>query len=186
MVELHSRLSYVRSRGTAWQDLSLASGTAHGRPVWLLEPAAELVYLLVHCYQHLPFSLLQWVDEILQLSERLPPRPLPEVPAMIGRFRSRNVVVAVTTILRAAIGADALPQIDVGAVAASRLRLRLHQALFVPRNTDLFTPLPGRAKWLEKLRPLLLADTLADGFVDFARTLRVHFYTRWPTRIPPG
>jgi Uncharacterised nucleotidyltransferase len=193
VLELHSRLGYAYGRGSTWKNLSrshsTANATVHDRPAYLLTPPAEFMYLLTHCYKHVPFTLLGWVHEILELSDRLPSQPLPEIVATARRQRCRHVLAAVTTIFRRALGDDALPQISIPALDVDPTRIAIHDALFLRSETPHINPLSPpqkRSMWIEELRAYLLADTANDVALDFIRMAQIHYHARWPTRIRPG
>lgn len=185
VLELHSRLGYAYGRGSTWKDLSpsqsMTKATVHDRSAWLLKPPAELVYLLTHCYKHIPFTLLGWVHEILELAEHLPSQPLPEIVATARSQRCRNVLAAITMIFRRALGEDALPQISVPALDVDPTRMAIHDALFLPKERseiDPLTPPSRRSKWIEELRAYLLADTMNDVALDFIRMAQIHYHAR--------
>jgi hypothetical protein len=178
VVELHHRLSYYFGRRSTWPDLALEPGVLHESNVYLLTPAQQLVYLLVHCLNHRPFSLLLWIDEILRLAATLSEMDRRCVPEIGRRMGAGDAVAAMVEILRRALGPDALAWLELGDLRRSSVRLRLGRKLALSQFGQP-SILDERAQAHQRrfLSPLLAEKTDAAAF-ELARVAALSLVAR--------
>ena len=177
-LDIHQRLSFVYGHHTQFNQLPKLRSTLHGRSVFCLTPAAELVYAVVHCYKHGLFSSLLWIDEIVALAERGAHISRNEVTGIARQMGCRHPLAVATILLREALGSDILPQVDLKALAPSDFRLALQRELFAPSTVDLFQPFPLPSKFKEKFHSALLADSGRDTAYELWRSIRLTLRAR--------
>lgn len=183
VVEVHSRLGLRTGRATTWGDLDPDPTRLHECDVFVLDPETTLAYLLAHFLQHVPWSRLVWVEDLLRWSgQGFDPERTVERSRQLGIRRC--LVAAVRTLRRELGGAEpgaavltGLPDRDrglgapllwlYGAVAERRPSGRAARRAAVTGRRS--------SRFLRHLGTLLLADRPAD-LVPF-------LLTRGPGRV---
>jgi len=104
VVEVHTRLGLRTGRAGAWGDLDPEPARLHERDVFVLDPETTLAYLLAHFVQHVPWSRLVWVEDLLRWSGRgFDPERTVERARQLG---IRRCLVAAVRTLRRELGAE--------------------------------------------------------------------------------
>lgn len=115
VVELHTRLGLRTGRACAWKNLAPAptpantelAGPLEGCEVHYLDRDTVFAYLLAHLVQHVPWTRLTWIEDVLRWAERGY-----DAEATLARAREMGIlrlVVAGVRALRRGLGADVLP-----------------------------------------------------------------------------
>lgn len=182
VVELHTRLGLRTGRACGWNDLAPSASTLQGPldgcEVLCLDRDTVLAYVLAHLVQHVPWTRLAWIEDVLRWAEAGY-----DAQATLDRARRmgiRRLVVAGARALRQGLGPDVLPGLPVRETSPWHLLVRLYEKVAgAPRGSSPVARSEG-TRFERHLATVLLADRPRD-LVRFLRSRKRAVVTKSPS-----